>query len=110
MKLPFPFEIKGNPEELPSPDQVISALVQFPPKLSVLQKIPALPESMFEKTVESATGVRPPPGPNTLALSIMESIEAAIPGVPAPTPTPAPAPSTQTQRQPQVSKVDVEVF
>jgi hypothetical protein len=98
MSFPFPFkfEAKGeSPEELPKPEDVIAAATAFPPKLSVLQSIPAFPEAMFEKMVFDMTGLTVPPGPNKMLASLMASFEAAIP---APT-----ASKTSSESQPRVS-------
>jgi len=87
MSFPFklPFEFKGlNPnEELPKPEEIMAAATAFPPKLSVMQKIPALPEAMFEKTVLDITGMTIPPGPNRMLASMMASVEASLPAAPA---------------------------
>jgi len=83
LPLKLPFEVKGA-EELPKPEDVVAGLTAFPPKLSVLALIPAFPEVMFERTVKDATGVELPPGPNRVAASVMSSIEASMPALPAP--------------------------
>jgi len=83
---------------LPKPEEVISALVAFPPKFSVLVKPMTIPEDLFENTIKSATGVEVPPGPNKMLASLMAGFEGAtpsavlpIPGIPAPAPSPAPS-------------------
>jgi len=46
------------------------------PKLSQLTRVLAGPEEQFESAVEKATGVKLPPGPQTVLLGVQESIEA----------------------------------
>ncbi|PCN50338.1 hypothetical protein B6U99_05030 [Candidatus Geothermarchaeota archaeon ex4572_27] len=75
MKIELP---KLNPQ-LPKPEEVVSALASFPPKLSVLHKPLTVPEDMFEGAVREATGIELPPGPNKMLLGVMESIEAGAP-------------------------------
>jgi hypothetical protein len=83
--------------ELPKPEEVVAALMSFPPKLSVLVKPLAVPEDLFESAVRSA-GVELPPGPNKLLISLMSSLEEAMPAtLPTALPQllpPAPAPTT----------------
>jgi hypothetical protein len=83
--------------ELPKPEEVISALMAFPPKLSVLFKPLTIPEDFAESTAKSA-GVELPPGPTKMLVSLMSSFEGAmpatlptLPGLPTPTPSAAPA-------------------
>jgi len=49
------------------------------PKLSQLTRVLAGPEEQFESAVEKATGVKLPPGPQTVLLGVQESIEARKP-------------------------------
>jgi hypothetical protein len=115
MSLPFqlPSEFKlGNPNEvLPKPEEVMAAVTAVPPKLSVLQSIPAVPEVMFEKAVYDATKQAIPPGPNRMLASLMASIEASLPAPPAlpaalpfpPMPKPA-APAAPAAAPPKVGE------
>jgi len=48
------------------------------PRLSDVTALLAEPEISFETTVESSIGVRPPPGPMSVLLSIQRSIESSI--------------------------------
>ena len=85
-QLPFKLGAKENPEELPAPEELVGALAAFPPRLSVLQRVPALPEAMFERMVYEQTKVSVPPGPNRLALMAMESFESMLPAFKLPMP------------------------
>jgi hypothetical protein len=73
--------LKAAGAVLPKPEQVVAALASFPPKLSVLQSIPAAPEALFESMVKSATGVELPPGPNRMLQTFMAGVEAAVPAM-----------------------------
>jgi len=66
-------------QRIPTPNEVVSALTAFPPKLSVLQSIMAYPEFVFEESFKASTGVTLIPGPNRMLLSLMESFEASMP-------------------------------
>jgi hypothetical protein len=87
--------------ELPKPEELASALMAFPPKLSVLFKPLTIPEDFAESTAKSA-GIELPPGPHKTLITLMSSLEGAmpaalptalpqLPGLPAPAPTAAPA-------------------
>jgi hypothetical protein len=85
--------------ELPKPEEVVAALMSFPPKLSVLVKPLTVPEDLFESTAKSA-GVELPPGPHKMLVSLMSSFEEMtptalpLPGLRAPAATTA---TTQTE-------------
>ena len=71
-------------QQIPRPEEVVSALASIPPRLSVLARIPAVPEDVFESAVKSATGVELPPGPNKVLAEMMERFEVQMPAPPAP--------------------------
>jgi len=83
MSFPFPFKFEREGQEVVKPEEVIGALTQVPPRLSVLQRIPAAPETMFRTAVKEATGIEIMPGPNEMMVRMMESFEAAVPAPPA---------------------------
>jgi len=60
------------------PEDVIGALASFPPRLSVLARLAAMPEEYFESSVKTAMGFELPPGPMKMASSLMESFEASL--------------------------------
>lgn len=94
--------------ELPKPEELVAALMSFPPKLSVLVKPLAIPEDLFESTAKSA-GVELPPGPHKMLISLMSSLEEMTPTVlPAPPGLPAPA-ATPTQPAETTAKQGFEI-
>jgi hypothetical protein len=97
-------------EAIPKPEELASALMAFPPKLSVLVKPLTVPEDLFESTVKSA-GIEVPPGPHKMLITLMSSLEGSmpaalptalppLPGLPTPSAAPqAGAPAETTAKQ-----------
>ena len=52
------------------------------PKISQVLKAFREPESQFENTVATATGISPPPGPAGVLATLAESIEGSAPSFP----------------------------
>jgi hypothetical protein len=65
-------------EAIPKPEELASALMAFPPKLSVLFKPLTIPEDFVESTAKSA-GIELPPGPHKMLITLMSSLEGAMP-------------------------------
>ena len=91
-------------QRIPAPNEVVSALTAFPPKLSVLQSIMAYPEVVFEESFKASTGVALIPGPNRMLQSLMESFEASMPAtMPSIMPTATARPQTASELSPAPS-------
>jgi hypothetical protein len=69
--------------QLPKPEDILSAVMSFPPKISAVQSLFSIPEEMFESTVKSMTKMEIPPGPNKMLVSFMKGFEASLPAAPA---------------------------